>query len=455
MIPSTNVRFWEIRQNKRSKKRSYEVRWIVEGREKSAARSTKTLAENFLSDLRQAARRGEYFDVESGLPESMIRIKEAVTWYAFVLAYIDMKWPHAAATSRKSMCEALATVTPALVTDLPDEPDRLVLHEALRQYALAPADRERQRPTKIARALDWLDKASLPVKELASVKNVRLGLDALTLQLNGKAAAPNTISRKRAVFYNVLQYAIDLEELAANPIDQVTAWKAPKVREVVDRRVVVNPRQARQLLAAVTYVCRPDRGRHLMAFFACLYFAGLRPAEALGLRKQDCHLPEQGWGRLTMAKSRPQTNKRWTDSGETHDERGLKHRAEDDTRPVPIPPELVAILRAHLEEFGTAEDGRVFQSSRGTVIASKTYCDAWRDARTFGLSPEQLDSPLAGRPYDLRHAAVSLWLNAGVSAPDVAERAGHGVDVLLRVYAKCLDGGEEIANRRIDDALSD
>jgi hypothetical protein len=36
----------------------------------------------------------------------------------------------------------------------------------------------------------------------------------------------------------------------------------------------------------------------------------------------------------------------------------------------------------------------------------------------------------------------------------VAERAGHGVDVLLRVYAKCIDGQREIANRRIDDALA-
>jgi len=33
-------------------------------------------------------------------------------------------------------------------------------------------------------------------------------------------------------------------------------------------------------------------------------------------------------------------------------------------------------------------------------------------------------SALAGRPYDLRHAAVSLWLNAGVPATEVAERAG-------------------------------
>jgi integrase len=451
---STDVKLWGVRRNRTSKTPSYEVRWVVSGREKSKTRRTKALAETFLSDLRQAARRGESFDVETGLPESMLRVKNAVTWYAFVMAYVDMKWPHAAAKSRDSLTDALATVTPALVEELPGRPDPLVLRTALRRYALVPAGREIVRPPEIAAALSWLEKASLLVTDLAKVRNVRLGLDALTLRLDGKAAAANTIARKRAVFYNALQYAVDLEELPTNPIDRVKAWKPPKVREVVDRRVVVNPRQARELLMAVTYVGRTNRGRHLRGFFACIYFAGLRPAEALGLRKQDCYLPATGWGRVTAAKSKPQSNKKWTDSGAAHDDRGLKHRASDDTRPVPIPPELVAILREHIAESGVADDGRLFRTSRGGVISIGTYCEAWRAARTLALTPDQVASPLAGRPYDLRHAAVSLWLNAGVSAPDVAERAGHGVDVLLRVYAKCIDGGEAIANKRIENALA-
>gem|GEM_PF-3479187 len=44
-------------------------------------------------------------------------------------------------------------------------------------------------------------------------------------------------------------------------------------------------------------------------------------------------------------------------------------------------------------------------------------------------------------------------LSAGVPPPRVAERAGHSVEVLLRVYAKCLDDGDDIANTRIDAAL--
>ena len=57
-------------------------------------------------------------------------------------------------------------------------------------------------------------------------------------------------------------------------------------------------------------------------------------------------------------------------------------------------------------------------------------------------------------PYHLRHAAVSLWLNAGVRATQVAEWAGHSVHVLLKVYAKGIDGQDEAARHRIDAALA-
>jgi hypothetical protein len=50
---------------------------------------------------------------------------------------------------------------------------------------------------------------------------------------------------------------------------------------------------------------------------------------------------------------------------------------------------------------------------------------------------------------------VSFWLNAGVPAAEVAERAGHSVDVLLKVYAKCIDGQEESVNSRIEAALQE
>ncbi|MFB9830958.1 hypothetical protein [Actinoallomurus acaciae] len=214
----------------------------------------------------------------------------------------------------------------------------------------------------------------------------------------------------------MLQYAVELEELGSNPIDRVR-WKPIKVAEAIDPRVVINPAQARELLAAVTYIGSRGGGRRLMPLYACMYTPPLRPAEAVALRKQDCHLPKQGRGRLTLNASRPEAD-RWTDSGSSHEERQLKHRAHQDVRVVPIPPMLVSIPRTHIAEFGTAEDGRLFHSERGKIIGSTSYGRVWADAWAYGLSPERVASPIARRPYDPHHAAVSLGSGVVDRPPD-------------------------------------
>ena len=171
------------------------------------------------------------------------------------------------------------------------------------------------------------------------------------------------------------------------------------------------------------------------------------------LRETDLYLSAKGWGRIVLAASASRAGRSWTDHGTARQERGLKHRAEHETRTIPIPPELVRLLRAHIERYGTTLDGRVFQTARGGIIQDSAYSAVWADARKMALTEAQCQSPLGRRPYDLRHAAVSLWLNSGVPATEVARRAGHGVAVLLKIYAHCIDGQADAANRRITDAL--
>jgi integrase len=95
------------------------------------------------------------------------------------------------------------------------------------------------------------------------------------------------------------------------------------------------------------------------------------------------------------------------------------------------------------------------EAAAGPLLNESNYGRTWQQARGRALTPTQARSPLVGRPYDLRHSGVTLQLNAGVPAPEVARRAGHGVAVLLRVYAGCIDGHEQLWNSRIDDALRD
>ena len=280
---------------------------------------------------------------------------------------------------------------------------------------------------------------------------MRLALAACARNLAGKAAAGSTQRRKRSVFYNALGYAVEQGHLTSNPVDRIQ-WTTPAVAASVDRRVVVSPAQARSLLAAVRALS--GRGQHLEAFFACLYYAALRPSEAVMLRDSDLHLRQKGWGRIDLAASASRAGTAWTDHGTARQERGLKHRADHETRTIPIPPELVRLLRAHIKRYGTTPDGRIFQTARGGILQDSGYNEVWAEARQTALAPAQYRSPLGRRPYDLRHAAVSLWLNSGVPATEVARRAGHGVAVLLKIYAHCIDGQADAANQRITDALA-
>jgi len=104
--------------------------------------------------------------------------------------------------------------------------------------------------------------------------------------------------------------------------------------------------------------------------------------------------------------------------------------------------------------LSTAADGRLFRAMRSDApLSSSVYGRTWARARAATFTAEILATPLARRPYDLRHAAVSTWLNATGDPTRVAEWAGHTVSVLLRVYAKCLDGGELDARKRVQERL--
>jgi len=129
-----------------------------------------------------------------------------------------------------------------------------------------------------------------------------------------------------------------------------------------------------------------------------------------------------------------------------------------------VAPPLAALLERHIATYPPAANGRLFVTRRGpggtylTAPAGKplprnALSTAWRKARRRALTEAQLCSPLARRPYDLRHACLSTWLNAGVPATQVAEWAGNSVKVLLDFYAKCLDGGVAAALHRIGLAL--
>jgi integrase len=107
-----------------------------------------------------------------------------------------------------------------------------------------------------------------------------------------------------------------------------------------------------------------------------------------------------------------------------------------------------------MAQFHPADDGRLFYGERnGKELPKPTIVRAWQRARAEVFTPEVAASPLAGSPYDLRHAAVSTWLNGGVPSTTVAAWAGHSVEILHKIYAKCLDGEDAAVRQRVQTAL--
>ncbi|MEV5568688.1 tyrosine-type recombinase/integrase [Spirillospora sp. NPDC052269] len=450
-----NVQFWKT-QFRKGRRKPYQVRWTVDSRPFHLSYLTSALAEQFRNDLVAAARRGEHFDVDAnGLPPSMRPELKAVTWYEFVRSYAAMKWPEAAGNSRRNAASGLTRITLFMLSSPYEKANEAALRNALRHWALRPVD-EAAIPAEQAELLAWVAERSLPITNLNELDTLRQLLRILGTLDNGSMAKPSTLARHRAVLTNALNYAVERGLLEHNPVDRL-AWRPPTLPRQIDPRVVASPRQVRDLLTAVTYVgvWEKQRGPRLEAFFACMYYAGLRPEEVVALREQDCKLPEAGPGLLMLSNATTRVGGAWTDDGKKHETRGLKHRAKGDGRDVPIPPKLVRALHEHMRKFGTAKDGRLFPGPQGQALDSTRYLDTWAKARELALPPHLASSRLAGRPYDLRHAALSLWLNSGVPAPEVARRAGNTVPILLQTYARCIHGQEDTDTQRIIDALGE
>jgi integrase len=453
---------WKI-QTRKGRKTAYRVRWTVAGRQFGQSFVTMALAESFRASLITAARKGEGFDTESGLPESMERTRRDITFYQHAAEFAAAAWPAAAAKSRVSIIEALIRVVPVVTRDLTGAPDRDVLRRALRKD-LNQGGHVGELDEHEAKAIAWIARASRPVSVLEDPSVVCDVLDALAVNLDGQPAAPEYFSRRRRVLHRALGYAVRKKRLTKNPLSKGNlpeGWSAPQAPDdTVDPRAVGSPALVAAMIDACGTVGR-RQGPRFQAFYGCMFYALMRPSEVAALTREGCHLPQTGWGHLTFGDSSPAPGRAYTDDGQVHEHRGLKGRtkgrptpsARRPVRKVPIPPELVQLLRTHVQTFGVAPDGRLFRSENATPLQPSTWWQVWQKVRAKSLTPAQVASPLMKRPYDLRHSGITWRLNSSVPATEVAAWAGHSVEMLMRVYARCVVGLEDVWIGRMNEAL--
>lgn len=237
-----------------------------------------------------------------------------------------------------------------------------------------------------------------------------------------KGLSPQTAKHVHRAVYSMLEDAVRWDLIGRNVA-----------------RLVESPRVPRREMRALSWgevqaLLDAARGDPFEALWALAVGTGMRSGEMLGLRWEDVDLER----RLA------QVRRSRKDDGTAGPFGELK---TDRSRRVVAMPEFVAdaLGRRRLVAGGAA---LVFCTHDGRPLRV--------DGLARRLRPMLALAGIVGklRVHDLRHTAVSLMLQRGVSLTDVSAQTGDSVEVLARVYAHVLPGAAERAASVMDGALA-
>ncbi|WP_129287558.1 tyrosine-type recombinase/integrase [Streptomyces sp. GZWMJZ-114] len=458
---SFEVRIFNLNARKRADGTfAYRLIWQV-GPKRRFSRSfgTKALADAERAKLLTAAKKGEPFELETGRPVSYGSKSAQVSWYTFAVEFVDGAWPGYSANQRKNVAKALTAATIALFrTPPPSRFDPVRVRTALREWAFHAKRRadKTSPPADIREILAWVERNTRTMSAWEDAEQVDRVLHALGTKLDGTAAAPSSVLRHRRIMNLVIEKAVRRKVLSKNPLPKgKVADAAPSVPVAIDKRSLLN---SGQIAAMLAWIATRRYGHVYQAFFATLCYAGLRPEEAVALRVADLELPVAGaltedgdpaWGEAVIHVAQPEVGSGWTDSGDPHEERGLKGRPKGDTRAVPLHPDLVALLRALIVVLKLEKGDLLFPGQlKGQMLSGSVLRRIWDKAREAVLPPHVYGSIAGERVYDCRNICLTNWLNAGIPPATVAYWAGNSVQVLLAVYARCIAGQQADYLRR-------
>lgn len=430
--PLQDIRIWDIqdRTHRADAVRPWVLRWRVDGAERSRAYKTKAEADHVRARLLIAARDGERFDRDSGLPVAWLPTEPAPAdrrLHVWVREWLAEQWPEWAPRTRRCAIDGLSRFLPHVYVASADKPPatlRRYLLDALVPGAAIDPDHRCER---------WMDQWSPPLSDLTREMLARAERK-ISLSLDGKPLAAWSVSRYRKNAHAPILRAVDLRILEADPWPPPPRGrrtrKAARLPRTLDVRRLPEPATMAAVIAAIKSHQPGSLTYQLMT--AVAYYAGLRPSEVVMLRAHCLHLPSKGWGKIDVL-----------EADIDFDEPG---EPKTGPRTVPIPPVLVAMLRRWTDERDLRGTDLLFRTRNDNRPSQSNWARALKRAyRTVGHQ--------ALRVYDCRHAAATTWLRAGVPLRVVATRLGHSVETLVSTYVGALEGDDALANQRIDLAL--
>jgi site-specific recombinase XerD len=255
---------------------------------------------------------------------------------------------------------------------------------------LGDPELDRIRRADVKRFLAW--------RRTRRISTTGEGEERRTTAGEGAGVSPHTVGRDLRVLRRVLNYAIDVDLIDANPSARV---KAPKA----DPRTppILSDDELERLLTAA----EPEPMLHL--WLLILAETGTRSlSEALTLTWEDVDL-QRGFLHVKSAPGRR------TKSGRS--------------RWVPMTSRLRSALQAHAARFRMALYGgrrspHLFHYTVTSRRAKAGERVRWM-RKAFEKAAKAAEMPTGFRPHDLRHRRVTTWLAGGANPVHVKEAVGH------------------------------
>ncbi|MBV8984960.1 MAG: site-specific integrase, partial [Acidimicrobiia bacterium] len=250
----------------------------------------------------------------------------------------------------------------------------------------------------------------------------RIDLEEWLAELHAEGLGYSSIRRARTLAGMVLSSAVDSGIIAANPGAGIRLKKPPT--------------KAKQALTAAQVEVLADAfEERYRALILVLGYGGLRPGEALALRRRHFdHLHAS----LIVEEAQSEAN------GRLHVSDTKTHKI----RLVPLPESVSEALAAHLRQHAEADgDALIFTTPAGTRMRlSNLFHREWSQARVRAGLPKWVT------PYTLRHTCASLLAACGVDCGTAAEIMGHDPAVYLSIYRHLYPGDLQRAAAALDRA---
>ena len=413
----------------------WRVKWRVNGHDKTRSFTNRTEADELHRRLTTAKRNVEEFDVATGLPTSWTNKQR--TFAECASEFVAAKWSSWSAAHRRSTVEDLAHALIYLVKPGAKVPfDRKILSKAARLHTLLP-NAIASTDADIASATTWLKENSL-LLDRVDYKVAHEMMEAITKLLTGRGkVAPDTHHRRKTACSSVFEYAIKCSYAKVNHLAE---YEVPEQNVQIDKRTILSKEECKEIVKNLDGNSRQNI--RMALFISIIWMAGLRPSEALALRKSDLVSDGHGGYELVLSRASVPCGTTYSNSGASKDEKGLKWRAAGATRVVPVPKELAKRFRTYTK--GMKSSDLIFESGTNGVSLSLTvFQDHWVKIR-----------PGVTKMYDLRHTNASILIYAGLNVAEVAERLGHSISVCSSKYIHFFNQYNKQSNRKVEAFLA-